>query len=162
MTTVFVVDIDGTVCDSIQRIRDTVAVHGPVETWTDEVVEEFLSDENILNDKVIPGSERLFELSEKCHAHIVFLTGRNDSKRESTRKWLTEVFKAPKHTPLLMRPYDSRGGWTADCKEQLFLTELYNKVANTFIFFEDEEDTIKRYKKYGLVLKSPECWKAIG
>jgi len=162
MSVVFVVDIDGTICDSLSRVKEIAKLKssGP-DLWTDETMAEFLSEENLLKDKIMPGSEIIFKLAERCHASIVFLTGRNDYAREATRKWLTDVFKAPNTIPLIMRPYKQKGDFTADCKEGLFLKYLYSP-ASTFIFFEDEVETANRYSKYGLVLKSPDCWKAIG
>ena len=115
-----------------------------------------------MSDKIVEGSEILFDLAEKCKAEIIFLTGRSDYAMGPTIRWLQEVFGC-KDIELIMRPTNQKDGLTADCKEKMFIEHIYNNRPNeTFIFFEDEEETVKRYSKYGLVLKSPECWKVIG
>jgi len=163
MSTVFVIDIDGTICDSIDRVKEIWRIkENEPDAWTDDLMREFLSEENLMNDSIVPGSEIVLELAKKCNASPFFLTGRNDYAREPTRKWLTKIFKAPEETPLIMRPYDQKGVPTAQCKEGLFKKFLYSIYPNhTYIFFEDEDDTAKQYAKYGLVLRSPECWKHI-
>jgi len=159
---IFVVDIDGTVCDSMERVKE---IEGFKEVnpdlWTEKLMSEFLSEENIMKDQVMPGAQILFKLAKSCKAPIWFLTGRNEFSIKATRKWLTEVFGASPNAPLIMRPKDWRGITTAECKEKLFLKYIFPYFKN-FVFFEDEEETIKMYTYYGLVLKSPDCWKAIG
>jgi hypothetical protein len=70
----------------------------------------------------------------------------------------------PEDVTLLMRPPHMKNGYTADCKEQVFKEKLLLLTGprTTFIFFEDHDETARRYSKYGLVLKAPECWKVIG
>ncbi len=170
MSIIFVIDIDGTVCNSIPRVEAICSrvgmkdCHNLDAVWTDETMEEFLKEENIMSDEVIPGAEGILDLADKCHAIPFFLTGRNEYAREATRKWLTEKLKIPSNVPLLMRPSDMKNGYTADCKEQIFKEELYalGGPHATYIFFEDDVETAKRYAKYGLVLKAPECWQIIG
>ena len=169
MSIILVVDIDGTVCDSIPRIKEICNRFGMSENdnldavWTDETMKEFLKEENIMRDAVIPGAEKITEMVNKYNARIFFLTGRNEYARSPTRKWLKVKMGIPENIPLIMRPTFMKNGYTADCKEHLFLEWLYNTEdkQTTYIFLEDHEDTAKRYSKYGLVLKAPECWNVI-
>jgi hypothetical protein len=159
MSVIFIIDIDGTICDSLGRITNVADDIESPDLWTDQTMKEFLSEENIMGDDIIPGSNLVFKLADICHASIIFLTGRNDYARHATRKWLTEIFRVPPDIPLIMRPYAEKGDYAAECKEKLFLKHVYSLHPDaTFIFFEDEHDTAERYAKYGLVLKSPGCW----
>lgn len=170
MSVIFVIDIDGTVCNSIPRVEEICNrmgmkdCHNLDAVWTDETMEEFLKEENIMKDDVVPGAEKVLDLADKCHAHPFFLTGRNEYARLATRRWLSIRLGVTDDIPLLMRPYNMKNGYTADCKEQIFKENLYvlGGPHATYIFFEDDIETAKRYSKYGLVLKAPECWGVIG
>jgi hypothetical protein len=49
-----------------------------------------------------------------------------------------------------------------DCKENIFLnTVLKMHPESSFVFFDDDEELLLRYSKYGLALKAPECWSVI-
>ena len=160
--TVFVVDIDGTVCDSIGRVVEMTGSKRPEEEgiWTDEIMKEFLKKENIMSDKVLPGSEIIFKMRDVMEADMIFLTGRSEFARDSTRLWLKKKLKIDDAIPLFMRPFDERKGFTALCKEKMFLDNVYEK-GTKYIFFEDDVETGRKYSKFGLVLKSPECWKIL-
>lgn len=170
MSTVFVIDIDGTVCDSIPRVKEICNKFDISENdnldaiWTDETMKEFLKEENIMRDAVIPGAEKILEIAARCIAVPFFLTGRNGYARRATRNWLSDKLAVPTNVPLLMRPAHLKSNHTADCKEQIFMEELYTIAGQytTYIFFEDDIETAKRYSKYGLVFKAPECWSIIG
>jgi hypothetical protein len=163
MGIVFVVDIDGTVCDSKERMAEIIGKYGEEEDWTQQTIDEFLTPGKLMMDKVMLGAEKLFDLAKLCRGSIVFLTGRNECARLLTRKWLSEVLGAPDDVPLVMRPLHWQNGHTADCKEEMFRLKVLPSYPNsTFIFFEDDKNTILKYAKYGLVLKSPACWECIG
>lgn len=163
MNVIFVVDIDGTVCDSNKRMLEIIAKYGMEENWSQETIDDFLTEDKIMADEVIPGAERLLDLAIRCKAKVVFLTGRNECARNLTRRWLLVKMGVSDDIPLFMRPIYRKNGHTADCKEEVFCSEVLAKNPDaTFIFFEDDEATALRYAKYGLVLKSPECWKYIG
>jgi hypothetical protein len=165
---IFIIDIDGTVCNSIPRVKeicDSLGVNNEDDldkVWTDEAMNLFLKKENIMKDGIIQGAENIMEIVNRCNGLPIFLTGRNEYGRDSTRKWLSEVLHVPKYVKLIMRPNNMKNGYTADCKEELFLKHVYRNFNNgSFIFLEDHKETAKRYSKYGLVLLSPECWKTI-
>jgi hypothetical protein len=163
MGVVFVVDIDGTVCDSKERMAEIIAKYGEEEDWSQQTIDEFLTPGKLMMDKVMPGAQKLFDIAKICQATVVFLTGRNECARLLTRKWLSTKLNVLDEIPIVMRPMGEKCGFTADCKEELFLTKVMPSYPNsTFIFFEDDKETILRYIKYGLVLKSPACWECIG
>lgn len=175
----FVVDLDGTICDSIPRVKAICEKAGVDrksdldKVWTPEQMEEFLSEENVLNDGVIKGSEKIFEFADKVGATIVFLTGRSDFCRPATEKWILKNFgERGAKAELLMRPPHLKGKCTADAKESIFLEwrdapwkqskcVLGQMGPDHFIFFEDQREVVEKYSKHGLVLCSPECWSAI-
>jgi hypothetical protein len=166
----FIIDVDGTVADSLPRVKELCASVGVDyensnidKIWTDETMMRFLYEENMMQDEIIPGAEQVLDLAKKCHATPIVLTGRNCYAREPTRKWLSVKLGVPDEVSLIMRPQNMKGIRTADCKEEIFKNEVLRHHPDaTFIFFEDDEETIKRYSKYGLVLKAPECWKCLG
>lgn len=166
----FVVDIDGTICNSTPRAIEVNKSIGMTDLddlgnmWPDGVMEEFLREENVMLDEVISGSERLFSIADRCNAKIVFLTGRSDYSRRATRRWLSERFNAPNNTPLFMRPPRMKGNYSAYCKEEIFKEQVLSIAGPnaTYIFFEDRENVLKLYARYGLALKAPECWDILG
>ena len=158
MSVIFVIDIDGTVCDSIGRVKEICKNAGKTPTndidtnidldleniWTDEVMKEFLREENIMKDEVILGAEKILEIAHRCRATPFFLTGRNEYARKATRKWLSVKLGVPNNIPLIMRPYEMKDGYTTDCKEQIFKEQLYSLGGphSTYIFFEDNPETV--------------------
>ena len=174
MKTIFIIDIDGTICDTTERAKkmcekfygksyDDLDSNIENHKWSLKDMEEFLSEENIMKDKVVKGAENIMELSVKCNAKPIFLTGRHDFCENATRKWLSVNLGVPNNVLLLTRPFYMYKYNTADCKEEVFREEVfYTENRDTsYIFFEDNPETIKRYSRYGLVLKAPECWSVI-
>lgn len=173
------VDLDGTICDSVPRVKELCKELGVDSTsdvnfsWTDEQMRDFLSEEKLLQDGVVPGAERLLEFADRIGAQIIFLTGRNEYCRNATRKWLIKNFgKRVAGFQLLMRPPELYGAmYTSEAKEQMFLNWrdapwrasecVLGKTPDRFIFLEDEDYTVEKYSKYGLVLQAPQCWEAI-
>lgn len=164
----FIVDLDGTVCNSIPRIQQFCRDLGVSENadldkvWSPEQMRKFLSDENLKKDPLMPGAEKLFEWADKLNFQVVFLTGRNQYAYGGTRRWLREKFgERTGLCELLMRPKEKEGQHPADVKEEMFLKWKSPLKQGPFIFFEDQEHTAERYAKHGLVLKSPQCWDAL-
>ncbi len=159
---IWVVDIDGTTADTRKRIDSISAKYGIDESkWGPEQVDEFTDHEIIKNDAIISGAEILPDLARVCGAKLVFLTGRSERARRSTRAWLEHKLDIFDSVPLVMRS-ETDLRITADCKEDIFLKSVYEvyKDAN-FVFFEDDIELVNRYSKYGLALKAPECWSVI-
>lgn len=166
MNLYFIVDLDGTICNSIPRIKkmcETFGISSEADLdqeWTSEQMMEFLSEQNLVQDEVVVGAERLFNMARKVGAEVVFLTGRNEYARKGTEKWLEKHFgEEALLCKLLMRSIDRCGEYSPLVKEDVFL-DFRDSLASPsrFIFFEDQQDTAQRYSKYGLVLMSPKCW----
>lgn len=174
MKTIFVIDIDGTLSDITERVKkvsekyygkgyDSIEENIKNHNWTMNALKELLSEENIMSDKVIKGAENIMELSVKCNARPVILTARNEFCREATRKWLSVNLGIPNDVVLLMRQSCMYKMGTAECKEQIFREELFfvEDRNTSYVFFEDSEEALKCYSRYGLALKAPECWDII-
>jgi hypothetical protein len=155
---IFVCDIDGTLCNSTERMNNITKKYNATAKWNNKCIKDFLDPEEIKKDKVLPGVENIFDLIKKFKAKLIFLTGRNERARKDTRKWLTENLNISNRVPLIMRKYNDFN-IPVKCKEKLFKKHILNKFENAiFIFFEDEIENIEMYSKYGLVLKAPEVW----
>lgn len=159
---VFVVDIDGTVADTRPRIDAISAKYNIDEgAWGPEQVDEFTQPSLIKLDEVLPGAEIVPELARRCGAKLIFLTGRSKRARRATKIWLQNKLDIYDSVPLVMR---EEGDYrpTPICKEDIFLQSVQRVYEDAkFVFFEDDEDLLKIYSKYGLALKAPECWDVI-
>jgi len=156
---IWVVDIDGTVADTRERIDAIVKKYGVSEgEWHKELTEEFLNDEALKQDKIIEGCEIVAKAARACKAKMFFLTGREEMGREKTRMWLKYHLNIFDSVPLIMRP-DKNYGNPAELKEKMFKNTIFKQHPEaTFVFFDDDIELLERYSKYGLALKAPECW----
>jgi hypothetical protein len=70
MNLIFVVDIDGTIADTMERVNeiDKKCKLSGENLWTDEHIDEFVKPENIKTDDVLTGAEILPDLARKCKA----------------------------------------------------------------------------------------------
>jgi hypothetical protein len=159
MSLIFIVDIDGTVADTTQRIDEIVSKYNlEPGAWRDEHVDEFTSAVKIKTDKLIPGAQNLPEVARICRAKLIFLTGRSNRAREATRVWLKHHLNIFDSVPLVMR-HDGDFSDPVTCKENVFREAVLRMYpAASFVFFDDDEELLLRYSKYGLALKAPECW----
>jgi len=167
MKPLFIVDIDGTVCDSADFVsRLSVRFKTHVDFWTDEQVKLFM--EEVSRRHVLPGAEVLKTMVLQGFCDVVFLTGRSEKigksrnlGRRLTTGWLCEKLGMPKDIPLFMRPPgDQRTPSTIklDVFEHMVLPK-YRK--RSFVFLDDDTKALAVYAKHGLALKSPECWAAL-
>jgi len=160
---IFVIDIDGTICDSIPRANKFIKKMGydGFVDFTEKMLNTFMNEDDIMNDGIVKGAENLEKWIRKFNALPVYLTGRTEKYYDITQKWLKEVYGA--ENPILIMRNEEEGKLsTEEGKERLFIRRVKNvSSCATFIFFEDHKPTIDRYKKYGLVLKSPDCWEVI-
>ena len=159
---IFIVDIDGTICDSNARVKEMCEKAGCEMTgdsiskmWNDDNLKEFYAEEKILKDGTIIGSKRLLDLAKVYSAEIRFLTGRNERFREVTNKWIYLRFGLDGNS-LHMRPPEWEFKSVAEFKEWMFL-KIHNPGVNYF-FFDDDEKCLEKYSKYGKTFKAPQCW----
>ena len=160
---IFVVDIDGTVADTQDRVDEITKKYklDSQNHWTDEHIDEFTRSVEIKKDGLIPGAEILPELARRCRAKIVFLTGRSSRARDATRVWLKNHLDIFDSVPLIMREDGDLSG-PVECKLNVFrntVLRMYPKAS--FIFFDDDERLLPEYSQFGMALKAPECWEAI-
>lgn len=167
MRPLFIVDIDGTVCDSADFVsRLSVRFHTHVDLWNDKQVRTFM--EEVSKRRVLPGAEVLRILMLRGFCDVVFLTGRSEKigkaprlGRRLTTAWLHEKLDMPKSIPLFMRPPDDTRAPDIikfDVFEQQILPKYRRR---SFVFLDDDVKVLARYAKYGITLKSPECWSAL-
>lgn len=165
MRFLFVVDVDGTVADSMVRAHAVSLIHDSPDSdhWREKELEMFLDPKHVLGDPVIPGAERLREIVAALDSEMVFLTGRSeDRSRETTRLWLRKKLDIPDSVPLHMRAAgDHRPGWVA--KPEILENEIKAKLAEPvpLVFLEDDPKCLREYAKHGIALRSPDCWKAL-
>jgi hypothetical protein len=165
MKPIFIVDIDGTVCDSSALIDKTTGrYHAVVDSWDDKQMLACL--EEACRQPVVSGAEVLSTLMRLGY-HAVFLTGRSEALCDSlggrrlTMEWLCGTFGMPEGVGLFMRPKnDNRGN--AEAKLDVFERQvLPSHPHGNFVFLDDDMSVLAAYAKHGLVLKAPECWAAL-
>lgn len=167
MKYVFVVDIDGTVCDSSAIIDQmTGRFHKTIDSWDDGQMLACI--EEACRQPVVSGAEVLPLLIQSGRCDVVFLTGRAEGLGESpdisrrlTVEWLRGTFGMPENVPLFMRAKnDNRTNDLAklDVFEQQVMPQ---HPYSAFVFLDDDTKVLAAYAKHGLTLKSPECWGAL-
>lgn len=159
---IFVVDIDSTCADTQPRIQAIEEKYGiSADDWEEKHYLEFLDPEAIKNDPIVKGAEIVPELARRCKAKLFFLTGRSEIARPKTKLWLENNLNIYDSVPLIMRP-DGDHSVSANVKEKMFekmILKLHPEA--TFTFFDDDVDLLKRYSRYGLALRAPDCWSVI-
>lgn len=166
---VVILDIDGTICDSNQRVKDMCEKAGYEFSWdnVDKVfssvdVNEFFNPDEVAKDKVIEGSEKILCLVDKLKADLYLVTGRNDNFRKITLDWLIDKFGIKKETPLFMRTEEFQKTNLDIYKEITFVNHILSKhEGSTFWFFDDDDRVLLKYSKYGVSFKAPDCWRSI-
>ena len=165
MNIFFIVDIDGTICSSMDRINmmcENVNLEPTLENvekvLTDDNCKHLFSEELIMQDKVIPGAEKLLALSDKFQANLVFLTGRDEKFRKETMRWLNEKFGATNYS-LYMRPSTHSRMAIPEFKEDTFVNDIYrHNKGKYFVFFDDDTCALELYGKFGVIFQAPYCW----
>jgi hypothetical protein len=171
MKPLFIVDIDGTVCDSadfVGKLSKRFNTH--VDCWDDKQVRLFM--EEVSKRDVLPGAEILCLLMQRGLCDVIFLTGRSEKigrslklGRRLTTLWLHNKLHMPKDVRLFMRP---PGDLRAPdvIKFDVFQKQINSTLPTLhrrpfLVFLDDDTKVLSRYASYGLTLKSPECWGAL-
>jgi uncharacterized HAD superfamily protein len=165
MNIFFIVDIDGTVCDSMGRVVEMCnKVNLPFSSENVEKIfssddcKHFFSEEIIMSDGIIPGAEKLLSMRNRFNANLVFLTGRDEKFRKETMRWLNEKFGATNYS-LYMRPSVHDGKTVPEYKENIFIEEIYKHNKNKyFVFFDDDSRVLELYGRFGVIFQAPGCW----
>lgn len=167
MRPLFIVDIDGTVCDSADFVdRLSVRFRTHVDCWNDEQVRIFM--EEVSKRRVLPGAEVLRVLMLQGACDVIFLTGRSEKigkalkfGRRLTTTWLHNKLEMPRDIALFMRPPDDMRAPSV-IKYDVFKHKILPQHKNrTFVFLDDDKKVLAMYAKYGVTLKAPECWGAL-
>lgn len=166
---VFVLDIDGTVCDSIERVKKMCedaeveySCKNADQLWSNNLTRKFFDEKEIAKDKAIEESLKVFTLIKKLNAKYLFLTARNEHFKKHTLNWLVDNLGVPESVSLIMRTEELESVSSPDFKEKVFLEQVYNNNPDAFyLFFDDDSRVIERFSKYGLAFLAPDCWKNI-
>lgn len=91
---------------------------------------------------------------------IYILTGRNESLRKVTERWLKKYYGFLDVFRLFMREKDDFTLVSSQFKEETFLEEIRprNHDDDGYVFADDDLYVLNMYAKYGVALKAPECW----
>ena len=162
---VAVVDVDGTLVDSLPRLRAfsvfRTQIAGGRGLWSQKQVDEFLGLANADADLPFPGAvEGVKYILQSGLFEPVILTGRTELARTHTRQLLIKKFGIPSSVPLFMRAADD-SRVTEECKPDMFVKQVLPLYEGPFMFFEDEKRTLSEFAKHGLALQAPECWEAM-
>lgn len=130
--------------------------HIPQGHW-----DKFLQPDLILQDGLQPHALEVIENMRAHNWRIVFLTGRNESLRDVTERWLNKnVERWPQQEPCLMRPKTDESVPASVMKERIFLDwrDKQGLKNYPFMFFEDDKYVISMWQKYGIVFFCPAAW----
>lgn len=144
MKILYVYDLDATCMDA--SFRHTVAGPEPERSNRKKYIQWLSKVQNkksLLKDKPVIGMKELCNLTKK---NAIYLTSRQESYREVTKKWLKK-HKFP-NLPLYMR---KRGDWESSGKfKESVLLGLIKKNTKLIIFDDDQKgcllDVCKRRK----------------
>jgi hypothetical protein len=165
MNIFFIVDIDGTICDSMGRVVEmcnkanlSFSSENVEKIFSSDDCKHFFSEEIIMGDAVIPGAEKLLSMRNRFNANLVFLTGRDEKFRKETTRWLNEKFGATSYS-LYMRPSTHSRMAIPEYKERVFIEEIYkNNKTKYFVFFDDDSRVLELYGRFGVIFQAPGCW----
>ena len=155
---VLIVDIDGTVSDSIGRVNHISTKYGKdSDNWTIEQINEFL--DLCHKDKIVDGASNLKKIIKRLNAEIVFLTGRSERGREVSYNWIVKNLNI-KPKLFMRKNEDFRASF--ESKLEIFENNILPFFPdNEFIFLDDDIKCLNAFNKYGVTLHSPYCWKAL-
>lgn len=146
---VIVLDIDGTLANNDHRAH---YVDGDVKDW-----ENFLRPDLVIKDTPIARTKDALKKAQDLGYTIVFLTGRNESLRDTTMRWLFDHYGVDANDETLyMRPIGNLLKPTEYKHQQL--TSIRRDFGNSLLFVDDDKYMHKVYAEFGLSLKAPECW----
>lgn len=154
MNTLFVIDIDGTVADSVHRDH-FVSGPGPKD-WV-----SFFAPELVKLDPVLDGARAGVHRLMARTVPLVFLTGRAEMARKCTTDWLLDKLGLyVNHSTLLMRAEGDRRPAVLYKRDRV--VELRKRFPEEHLVFADDDVEVhEMYWEFGLPLKAPQCWHVI-
>ena len=164
---IIVCDLDGTIANNEHRLQ---YLETRPKDW-----ESFYNAEHMKNDVPFPQAQLVFrKIMAVPSIHMVFLTGRPVRTQGVTAWWLyanygwnvvyedqASAFLGSPARPglalMLMRSDTDRR--TADVyKEQKVQALGSLRPDEAFLFIDDDERCYEMYSRYGVILRTPECW----
>jgi beta-phosphoglucomutase-like phosphatase (HAD superfamily) len=146
-----IVDLDGTLCDTSHRVHyaeDARRATNPVArqaAWT-------RFHENCTKDKPIEGVAAIVRAWYAVGHGVVYLTGRTDTYRSDTLRWLMEHRLPHTGVPLYMRQH---GDYVSSAE---YKTEQYLRICeslgpgnNIAFVLEDSTKLVKMWRQIGML-----------
>jgi hypothetical protein len=132
-------DLDGTLSDIRHREH---RVRGKRKNW-----KRFF--EGIPEDAISEVVSDIVRHYRHTHA-IVFVSGRPESTREATLKWLERCIPEVREYELHMRP---DGDFRADnlIKSEIYEKELLGRLGAPFFVLDDRDQVVRMWREHGLI-----------
>lgn len=144
-------DLDGTLADTKHRAH---YVEGEQRDW-----DSFFRPDLVLRDPPLPHSQQGVGFLAARGIPLFFLSGRNESLREASSRWLSYHYGIRDNPGgLLLRALDDKRPALEYKLEQV---ERIRKLAPPqvrFLFFEDDSTLFEPYEKLGRLFRAPGCW----
>lgn len=184
MTTVWIVDIDGTIANLKHRLhvlkkacvscggqfsyythKDSCTYCGSdVFKTTSKSWEEFQDPLLVRLDDPVKTAQAVIRKAMDHNIHVHYITAREYRTREQTQFWLEEHFGFTRDkNKLLTRDFgeDTRNFKNYQSKEQK-LNQLKMLCGYTsqdsFFFMDDDKANLDMFSKYGITMLAPYCW----
>lgn len=148
-----VLDIDGTLSNNEHREHHRKKSPPDFETY--------FRPDLVFKDSPIPEAQRVVAKMQDLRFELVCLTGRNETLRDVTGRWLLEHFNIDAgDNNLIMRPLGNmrpHQEYKAEAMQNL-LAEYKSRGERSFIFVDNDSRVFDIYGAEGLVLHAPHCW----
>lgn len=145
-------DLDQTLADNTHRVHH---IKKSPKDW-----DTFEAPDLVGKDTVIAGALRVLNQLIELKYDVVILTGRHESLRDTTMRWMLEHLNlSVPDTHLLMRGHGNMLSAAEYKKEQVlnFKQGLENRGGG-FLFIDDNANVCATLAAFGVVMKAPECW----
>lgn len=153
-----VIDLDGTVANNDHRAHYVERAEGDA---TPKDWEAFLQPHLVEKDTVVEGAIEAVRHMERLKWRFIFLTGRRESLRHTSDRWIKEKLGVDiTDEQLIMRPTGNILKPTEYKREQIVALRGSHPTAD-FVFFDDDKYMWPVYAEFGLVLRAPECWNVV-
>lgn len=187
MTTIYILDVDGTVADCEHRARlfefecnqCLTRLSGLLGDWefvcthcgcqdgraTDASWEVFNSPDLMFQDTPLAGAQKGVKALEALGHPVHYLTARGPEHHEVTLKWLQQHFDFDSTKQILQTRVTSERLNSAKFKEQMveklkfMFGEQYENP--TYVFVDDKVENLQMFARHGLAFQSPAFWQAM-
>ena len=187
MTTIFILDVDGTVADCTARARlleyecmQCLGMLSGIESsrdfecphcrcmdshMTDESWQMFIAEHLVIQDGLIRGSKKGVKALEALGHPVHYLTARPLESYEVTMQWLKQNldFDDAIHTLQTRDEGDRTSSHVfkeaAFLKIKFTMDEQYN--APDYAFVDDNHQNLKMFARHGLAFDAPHFWDAM-